>query len=50
MKYYLVGANWSGEKLNEDFFRRGYWEMGWDDSDQPAFANGHLYLFGDKLR
>lgn len=50
MKYYLVGANWSGEKLNEDFFRRGYWEMGWDDSDQPAFANlRDAMLPGDRI-
>lgn len=38
MHYYLVGANWSGERQNDDFYRRGYWEMGYDDSEQPLFA------------
>ena len=38
MNYYVVGANWSGEKQHEDFYRRGYWEMGYDDSEQPRFA------------
>ena len=38
MKYYLVGANWSGEKQNESFYRRGYWEMGYTDAEKPDFA------------
>lgn len=38
MKYYLVGANWDGEPQNDDFYRRGYWEMGYDDAAQPSFA------------
>lgn len=38
MQYYLVGANWGGEKQQEDFYRRGYWEMGYDDAGQPRFA------------
>jgi len=37
-KYWVVGANWSGEKLEEAFYRRGYWEMGWEDTDQPSLA------------
>ena len=36
--YYLVGANWAGERQDETFYRRGYWEMGWEDGDQPNFA------------
>lgn len=38
MKYWLVGANWDGNKQNESFYRRGYWEMGYDDEDKPRFA------------
>ena len=38
MKYYLVGANWGGEKQNESFYRRGYWEMGYADEEKPDFA------------
>lgn len=37
-QYYLVGANWGGEKQNDDFYRRGYWEMGYTDAEQPRFA------------
>lgn len=38
MNYFLVGANWDGEKQNDSFYRRGYWEMGYDDTDKPKFA------------
>lgn len=38
MNYWLVGANWSGESQRNDFFVRGYWEMGYDDLDKPGFA------------
>ena len=37
-KYWLVGANWSGDDQAEAFFRRGYWEFDWDDDDQPKMA------------
>ena len=36
---WLVGAKWGVDVLNDDFFRRGYWEMGWSDDEQPGFAN-----------
>ena len=36
--YWLVGANWSGHDQAEAFYRRGYWEMGYDDDDKPDFA------------
>ena len=36
--YWLVGANWSGEDQADTFYRRGYWELGWSDDDQPNFA------------
>lgn len=36
--YWLVGANWSGDDQAEVFFRRGYWEMGYDDEDSPNQA------------
>ena len=38
MNYWLVGANWGGDDQADAFFRRGYWELGWDDSDQPSMA------------
>jgi len=38
-KYWLVGANWSGEDQANAFFRRGYWELGWGDNDQPGMAS-----------
>lgn len=38
MNYWLVGANWSGDDQADVFFRRGYWELGWDDSEQPSMA------------
>ena len=37
-QYWVVGATWSGEDQLDAFFRRGYWEMGWSDKDQPGFA------------
>jgi hypothetical protein len=37
-RYWLVGANWGGDDKAESFFRRGYWELGWDDNDQPNMA------------
>ena len=38
-KYYVVGANWSGEKKYDEFYRRGYWEMGYADKEKPDFAS-----------
>lgn len=38
MKYWIVGATWGDDNLAEDFYRRGYWEMGYADEDQPGFA------------
>ena len=35
--YWVVGANWGGD-VKDDFYRRGYWEMGHDDKKQPNFA------------
>ncbi len=37
-QYWLVGANWSGEDKADAFYNRGYWEIGWSDEDQPAYA------------
>ena len=39
INYWLVGANWSGDNLQEAFYRRGYWEMGYSDEEKPVFAN-----------
>jgi len=36
--YWLVGANWDGNDQADAFFRRGYWELGWDDLEQPKMA------------
>lgn len=36
--YWVVGATWESDCLEEDFYRRGYWEMGWTDADKPGFA------------
>ena len=36
--YWVVGATWDEDNLEEAFYRRGYWEMGWSDADQPSFA------------
>ncbi|OON70532.1 hypothetical protein [Hymenobacter sp. CRA2] len=36
--YWLVGANWEGADQAAAFYRRGYWEMGYDDEDKPNLA------------
>jgi hypothetical protein len=37
--YWVVGAMWGGDNDQYDvFIRRGYWCLGWDDSEQPAQA------------
>lgn len=38
--YWLVGANWEGDDQAAAFYRRGYWELGWEDSKQPGMASG----------
>lgn len=38
--YWLVGANWEGDDQAAAFYRRGYWELGWEDSQQPGMASG----------
>lgn len=38
MNYWVVGAIWGTDNLAEAFYRRGYWEMGYDDADKPCFA------------
>jgi hypothetical protein len=37
--YWLVGANWEGDDQAASFYRRGYWELGWDDLQQPGMAS-----------
>lgn len=37
-QYWLVGANWEGDDQADAFFRRGYWELGWSEQDQPGMA------------
>ncbi|MDD5228130.1 MAG: hypothetical protein PHN45_00720 [Methylococcales bacterium] len=36
--YWAVGANHDGDNLAQDFYLRGYWEMGYSDKQQPVFA------------
>ena len=36
MRYWIVGATFGPDDQAEAFYRRGYWEMGWDDADKPA--------------
>lgn len=39
MSYWVVGAMWSGrEDQLETFVRRGYWFLGWNDTEQPNQA------------
>ena len=38
MNYWVVGARWKDDNLANDFYKRGYWEMGYDDSDKPNYA------------
>lgn len=38
MNYWVVGATWGDDNLAEDFYRRGYWEMGYDDQDKPTYT------------
>ena len=37
-RYWLLGANWDGYDQADAFYRRGYWELGWKDSEQPGMA------------
>lgn len=38
-QYWVVGAMWGGRDDQSDLFlRRGYWFLGWDDTDQPDQA------------
>lgn len=36
--YWVVGATWEDDNLEDAFYRRGYWEMGYDDNDKPTLA------------
>ena len=36
--YWVVGATWESDNLEDAFYRRGYWEMGWSDTDKPTLA------------
>ena len=49
--YWLVGAMYDGsDDQSAAFYRRGYWEMGWNDADQPSFASKRdLIEPGDRI-
>lgn len=37
--YWVVGAMWGGHDDQSDvFIRRGYWFLGWNETEQPAQA------------
>ena len=36
--YWVVGATWDEDNLEEAFYRRGYWQMGYSDTDKPTLA------------
>ena len=36
--YWVVGAFFGPENQEDAFYRRGYWEMGWDDATKPNLA------------
>lgn len=38
IQYWLVGANWAGDDQAQTFYGCGFWELGWDDNDQPSMA------------
>jgi hypothetical protein len=49
-RYWVVGANWGGDDQREPFFRRGYWTLGWSDSDQPGMAAARKSIVpGDRI-
>ncbi len=48
--YWLVGTNWAGVDQTEPFVRRGYWEMGYEDDEQPDFAKKRNQIkIGDRI-
>jgi hypothetical protein len=49
--YWLVGAMWgSGNDQYDLFIRRNYWKVGYDDEDQPLFAQKRdLMKNGDRI-
>jgi hypothetical protein len=49
--YWLVGAMWGGqEDQYNDFIERGYWELGWDDSDKPKMTEKRTNIeIGDRI-
>ena len=38
INYWVVGANWDGDNLEDAFYRRGYWQMGYSDTVKPTLA------------
>lgn len=49
--YWLVGAMWGGQDDQyNDFVERGYWELGWDDSDKPKMTERRTNIeIGDRV-
>ncbi|MGD9728655.1 MAG: hypothetical protein AB7G68_20850 [Nitrospiraceae bacterium] len=49
-QYWLVGANWEGDDHAEAFFRRGYWELGYSDQQQPDMGRQRdSIMVGDRI-
>jgi hypothetical protein len=38
MNYWVVGATWGDDNLADSFYLRGNWQMGYDEKDQPGYA------------
>ena len=50
-EYWVVGAAWGGrDDQTNVFLRRGYWYLGWSDSEQPQMAKKRDQIVpGDRI-
>ena len=50
LQYWVVGANWEGDDQADAFFRRGYWELGYSDQQQPEMGRQRDAIkIGDRI-
>jgi len=50
MNYWVVGASWEGDNVAPEFYRRGYWEMGYNDEAKPMFTDRRNRIMpGDRV-
>lgn len=38
INYWVVGADWEGDKQDADFYQQGSWRMGWEDCVKPKYV------------